>query len=53
MPALTAAFRELFFFPRPLVAACNGHAIAGGCVMLSCCDLRVGSRRRKNPVVPS
>ena len=29
IPALTDAFTKMFFFPRPLVAACNGHAIAG------------------------
>lgn len=29
--------------PRPVIAAVNGHAIAGGAVLLLCCDLRVGA----------
>ncbi len=40
MPALDAAFTAMFAFEKPMIAACNGHAIAGGCVILSCCDLR-------------
>ena len=41
LPALTAAFDRLFRFPRPVVAAVNGHAIAGGCVFVCACDRRV------------
>jgi enoyl-CoA hydratase len=33
--------RTLFGFPRPLVAAINGHAIAGGCVVACCADRRI------------
>ena len=40
---LSPLFRELFTFPRPVVAAVNGHAIAGGCVLALCCDLRLGA----------
>ena len=32
--------RHLLTFPLPVVAAINGHAIAGGCVFASACDLR-------------
>ena len=31
-------------FPRPVVAAVNGHAVAGGLVLALCADYRVGSR---------
>jgi enoyl-CoA hydratase len=33
---------RLFLFEKPMVAACNGHALAGGAVVLLCCDQRVG-----------
>jgi enoyl-CoA hydratase len=41
--ALTAAFRAVFDHPRPVVAAVNGHAIAGGCVIAAACDRRLMS----------
>jgi enoyl-CoA hydratase len=40
-PALTRLFVELFEFPRPVVAAANGHAIAGGCLIVAACDYRL------------
>lgn len=33
---------KLLTFPRPVVAAVTGHAIAGGAVLLLACDRRVG-----------
>jgi len=33
----------LWTYPGPVVACVNGHAIAGGCVVALCCDLRVAA----------
>ncbi len=33
--------RDMAAFPKPLVAAINGHAPAGGCVFSLCCDCRI------------
>ena len=34
---------HLLQFPLPVVAAINGHAVAGGCVLASACDVRIGA----------
>jgi enoyl-CoA hydratase len=39
VPALTDLFRAAFTLPKPMVAAVNGHAIAGGCVLAACADV--------------
>src|SRR5262249_12928397 len=41
LPLLSRFVRTLFTFPRPVVAAVNGHAIAGGCVIVLACDARL------------
>jgi enoyl-CoA hydratase len=41
IPALSGAFEDLFAYPRPVVAAVNGHAIAGGGVLACCADHRI------------
>src|SRR5262249_50126124 len=41
LPLLYRFVRTLFTFPRPVVAAVNGHAIAGGCVIVLACDVRL------------
>ena len=41
LPVLNAMFDTVFRFPKPVVAAINGHAIAGGCVLACCADRRL------------
>jgi len=41
LPALHKLYETVFFHPQPVVAAINGHAIAGGCVLACCADRRV------------
>jgi enoyl-CoA hydratase len=41
LPPLRRAFEELFFFEKPIVAAVNGHAMAGGCVLTCALDHRL------------
>jgi enoyl-CoA hydratase len=41
LPALSDAFLSVFGFPRPVIAALNGHAIAGGAVLAAACDRRI------------
>jgi enoyl-CoA hydratase len=43
LPALSLAMLTLFEHPAPVVAAVNGHALAGGCVLAAACDLRLMS----------
>jgi enoyl-CoA hydratase len=44
LPALHRLFDAVFFCPKPVVAAINGHAIAGGCVLQCCADKRIAAR---------
>src|SRR4029077_17357273 len=44
LPALHRLYDTVFFFPKPVVAAVNGHAIAGGCVLECCADRRIAAK---------
>ncbi|MEM9553027.1 MAG: enoyl-CoA hydratase/isomerase family protein [Acidobacteriota bacterium] len=47
LPELSRALEALFEFPRPVVAAVNGHAIAGGLVLAAACDRRIATDNEK------
>jgi enoyl-CoA hydratase len=44
LPALHRLYEAVFFHPKPVVSAVNGHAIAGGCVLACCADRRLMAR---------
>ncbi|KQZ00928.1 hypothetical protein ASD45_08690 [Pseudolabrys sp. Root1462] len=48
LPLLHRLYDALFFCPKPVVAAVNGHAIAGGAVLAACADRRVMARYSGN-----
>ncbi|MBI5362873.1 MAG: enoyl-CoA hydratase/isomerase family protein [Planctomycetes bacterium] len=41
---------RLYDHPAPVVAAVNGHAIAGGAVLMTCCDWRVATTNPKTRI---
>ena len=41
LPAMESLFKTLLTLSKPVVAAINGHAIAGGCILAAACDHRI------------
>lgn len=37
----TDLYKYIFLYPKPVIAALNGHTIAGGCMMALACDRRI------------
>jgi 3,2-trans-enoyl-CoA isomerase len=37
----TDFYTYLFLYPKPVIAALNGHTIAGGCMLVTACDYRI------------
>jgi len=44
LPRMVRVFAQLATFPKPMVAAVNGHAIAGGAILMLACDQRLLAR---------
>lgn len=43
LAALETLAERLFTWPHPTGAVVDGHAVAGGCLLVQCCDIRVAS----------
>ena len=41
LQAFNTLILDLFAYPGPTAAAIGGHAVAGGCLLSLCCDIRV------------
>ena len=52
LTSLEQLIETLYFCPKPVVAAINGHAIAGGCVIASCADHRLMAQGKGRIGVP-
>ncbi|MFH1480863.1 MAG: enoyl-CoA hydratase-related protein [Pseudomonadota bacterium] len=41
LPVVHRVFNQIENYPKPVIAAINGHALAGGCEMVLACHLRI------------
>lgn len=48
--AMDRATRKLFHHPAPTAALVNGHAVAGGCLLVQACDVRIAQRSPKTRI---
>lgn len=48
--AMDRATRKLFHHPAPTAALVNGHAVAGGCLLVQACDVRIAQRSAKTKI---
>jgi enoyl-CoA hydratase/carnithine racemase len=44
-PEFVELYEGIYDFPKPVVAALNGHTLAGGIILALACDVRVMARR--------
>ena len=52
LPMLDQFLLATLTFPKPVVAAINGHAIAGGCILAAACDRRIMTEGNERIGIP-